>query len=230
MLNNLKFAAVAMMLTAAPAAAELEISLYTGVQNAESSTDSVRLPGSATTVKRDITWKAKPLSNPFYYGGRATWWTDKDIGFGIEGTHTKAVASPADRAALGVDKLEFTDGHNIITANIMKRWPGAFVKAPKFTPYVGAGLGIAVPHVDIKVTGASGRTFGYETTGPAVRGIAGVKYNINEKWALFGEYQIVYSDNDATIDADPAVAGQTDGKLKTELLTQAINVGFSYSF
>ena len=37
MLNNLKFAAVAMMLTAAPAAAELEISLYTGVQNAERS-------------------------------------------------------------------------------------------------------------------------------------------------------------------------------------------------
>ena len=87
-----------------------------------------------------------------------------------------------------------------------------------------------MPHVDIKVTGASGRTFGYETTGPAVRGIAGVKYNINEKWALFGEYQIVYSDNDATIDADPAVAGQTNGKLKTELLTQAINVGFSYRF
>lgn len=55
------------------------------------------------------------------------------------------IASPADRAALGVDKREFTDGHTIVTANIMKRWPGAFAKAPKFTPYVGAGVGVALP-------------------------------------------------------------------------------------
>lgn len=230
MLTRLKFAAAALMLTAAPAAAELELSLYLGIQSAYSDTDSVRLPGAAAPVNRDINWKVKPFDNPLYYGGRATWWTQSNLGFGIEGTHAKAIAEPADRAALGVDKLEFTDGHNIITANVMKRWPGAFQKTPKFTPYVGAGVGVAIPHVDIKVTGAASRTFDFEATGPALRGIAGMKYAINDKWALFGEYQITWSDNDATIDPDSAVPGQTAGKLKTELVTHAINVGVSYSF
>ncbi len=230
MLDSIKVAAAAVMLTAAPAAAEMELSLYLGVQSAQSDSDSVRLPGAAAAVSRDISWRAKPFSNPLYYGGRAIWWTQGDLGFGIEGTHTKAIASASDRAALGVDRLEFTDGHNIITANVMKRFPGVFAKTPKFTPYVGGGVGVAIPHVDIKVTGAAGRTYDYETTGVALRGIAGMKYALNDKWALFGEYQITWSDNDATIDPDPAIPGQTAGKFKTELVTHAVNVGISYSF
>ena len=229
MLKHLKIAAAALMLTAAPAAAELELSLYLGTQSANSGTDTVRLPGAAP-VRRNIKWNVKPFDNPLYYGGRATWWTQNNLGFGIEGTHAKAIAKPADRAALGVDKLEFTDGHNIITANVMKRWPGAFAQATRFTPYAGAGIGIAVPHVDVKVTGASNRTFGFEATGPALRGILGLKFDLNEKWALFSEYQITWSDNDAKIKADPAVPGQTAGSLKTELITHALNFGVSYSF
>ncbi|HAW46334.1 MAG TPA: hypothetical protein DCX34_03715 [Roseovarius sp.] len=230
MLDSIKVAAAALMLMATPAAAELELSLYLGTQSAHSDSDSVRLPGAATPVSRDIDWRVKPFDNPLYYGGRATWWMQSDFGFGIEGTHAKAIASASDRAALGVDKLEFTDGHNIITANVMKRFPGAFAKTPRFTPYVGAGVGVAIPHVDIKVTGATGRTFDFEATGPALRGIAGLKYAITDKWALFGEYQITWSDNDATIDPDPTVAGQSAGELKTELVTHAVNVGISYSF
>ncbi|SLN67863.1 hypothetical protein PEL8287_03766 [Roseovarius litorisediminis] len=225
MLKSLKLTAAAIALIASPAAAEMELSLYMGVQNVQDSTASGNLPGGAS-FSRNVNWEGKPLENPYYYGGRAIWWTQGNLGFGIEGTHTKAYASDADRAAIGVDRLEFSDGHNIITANIMKRWPGVFNNA-KFTPYVGAGVGVAIPHVDIRVTGATDRTFGYETTGPAVRGIAGMKYNLNDKWALFGEYQVVWSDNDATIDPDP---GQTAGKLKTELVTHAVNLGISYSF
>ena len=71
------------------------------------------------------------------------------------------------------------------------------------------------------------RTYDYEMTGLAVRGIAGMKYELNEDWALFGEYQITWSDNDVTIDGDP---GQPDGKLRTELMTHAVNIGISYSF
>jgi lipid A oxidase len=67
-------------------------------------------------------------------------------------------------------------------------------------------------------------------TGLAVRGIAGMKYELSDSWSLFGEYQIVWSDNDVTINADPAVIGQTDGKLRTELTTHAVNIGISYNF
>src|SRR5690606_36240710 len=125
-----------------------------------------------------------------------------DFGLGVEGTHTKAYASSADQAAIGTERLEFTDGHNIFTANVMKRFPSAFAGS-NFTPYLGAGVGLAVPHVDIQAIGASNRTYGYETTGIALRGIAGMKYAITDNWSVFGEYQIVWSDNDATIDGDP---------------------------
>ncbi|WP_324752731.1 outer membrane protein [Roseovarius sp. Pro17] len=218
-------AAAAMLMAASPAAAELELSLYLGTQTASDSDASGYLP-DGTPFNRNVDWKGKAFENPYYYGGRAMWWTNSNLGFGIEGTHTKAYASAADRAAIGVDRLEFTDGHNIFTANVMKRFPDAFAGS-NFTPYAGAGIGIAVPHVDILASGASNRTYGYETTGLALRGIAGMKYALSDNWSLFGEYQIVWSDNDVTIDPDP---GETPGKLRTELLTHAVNVGISYNF
>ena len=220
--------AAAVLMAASPAAAELELSFYLGAQTATDTTASGALP-DGTAFNRKVDWQGKSFDNPYYYGGRAMWWTNSNLGFGIEGTHTKAYASAGDRAAFGVSRLEFTDGHNIFTANVMKRYPDAF-GGSRFTPYAGAGVGIAVPHVDIQVIGASNRTHDYEMTGLALRGIAGMKYELNENWSLFGEYQIVWSDNDVTINADPAVPGQPDGKLRTELLTHAVNIGVSYNF
>lgn len=224
----LKSTIAALVMVAAPASAEMELSLYLGVQNVQESTGSGTFPGG-TPVSRRFNWEGRPLENPFYYGGRATWWTQKNIGFGIEGTHTKAYASSSDLAAIGANSFELSDGHNIVTANIMKRWPGLFTNQ-SFTPYVGAGAGVAIPHVDVAVNGASNRTFGFEVTGPALRGIAGVKYDLNERWALFSEYQITWSDNDITIDPDPLVAGQLPGNISTEIITHAVNFGISYSF
>lgn len=224
-LSTTAIAAALLMAAASPAAAELELSLYLGLQGVMDSDASGHMP-DGTPINRKVDWEGKSFESPLYYGGRVTWWTSNDFGFGIEGTHTKAYASAEDQAAIGTDRLEFTDGHNIYTANVMKRFPSAF-EGSNFTPYLGAGVGVAIPHVDIQVTGASHRTHGYETTGLALRGIAGMKYAITDSWALFGEYQIVWSDNDMTIEGDP---GQPDGKLRTELTTHAINIGVSYSF
>lgn len=220
------FAAIATTFAlTAPAAAEMEVSLYLGIQSVQESTGSGTLPGGAA-FSRSFDWEGNPLDPPIYYGGRVMWWTPNNIGFGIEGTHTKAYASAADLAALGLSKLELSDGHNIITANVMKRWPGAFTSA-NWTPYVGGGIGVAIPHVDAQVVGAANRTFGYEATGVALRGIAGMKYDFNEDWALFSEYQFTWSDNEITLDPDP---GQPAGRLNTEILTHAVNIGISYSF
>lgn len=227
MMKLCKSAAV-LVLLASPAAAEMELSLYMGVQSVQDSTASGTLPGGAP-FSRDIDWSAKPLEGPFYYGGRATWWLDSGLGFGVEGTHAKAYASGADMAAIGVNRLELSNGHNIFTANVMKRWPDA-LSGPRLTPYLGAGIGVAVPHADVQVVGATNRTYGFETSGLALRGIAGLKYDLNDRWALFGEYQATWSDNDITIDPDPAVPGQTAGKLTTEIVTHAVNIGVSYSF
>ncbi|KRS16795.1 outer membrane protein [Roseovarius indicus] len=228
MLRYAKSALAALVLLASPAAAEMELSFYLGWQGVSDSNGSGTLPGGAP-FNRKFNWDGKPFEAPIYYGGRATWWTSNNFGFGVEGTHTKAYASAGDLAALGLGRLELSDGHNIITANVMKRWPGYF-KGSNFTPYLGAGVGLAIPHVDAQVIGATNRTFDYEQTGIALRGIAGMKYDLNDRWALFGEYQITWSDNDITLDADPAVPGQVPGRLSTELTTHAINFGISYSF
>lgn len=228
MTRTLKTALVALAFMAGPAAAEFELSLYFGTQAVNDSTVSGTLPGGAP-VSRSVNWKGKSFDSPIYYGGRAMWWTNADIGFGIEGTHTKAYASAADMAALGLGRLELSDGHNIITANIMKRWPDALPKLG-ITPYIGGGIGVAIPHVDAQVLGAPNRTFGYEYTGPAARGIAGIKYDLNDRWALFSEYQITWSDNEMTIDPDITIPGQLPGKLRSEIVTHALNFGISYSF
>ena len=225
MLKSVRNTLIALIAMATPAAAEFELSLYLGAQGVTESTASGTLP-DGTAFSRSIGWEGRPFEAPFYYGGRAMWWTQSNWGFGLEGTHTKAYAPDADAAAIGLARFELSDGHNIFTANVMKRWPGLF-NSGKFTPYLGGGVGIAVPHVDALATGATNRTFDYENTGPALRGIAGVKYDFNDRWAIFSEYQITWSDNDITIDPD---AGQPSGRLNAELLTHAVNFGISYSF
>lgn len=226
-MKRLTSIAAAVTSLAAPASAELELSLYLGAQSVQESTGTGALPGpGGAPISRRFNWEGRPFDAPIYYGGRAIWWTERNFGFGIEGTHAKAYASSADLAATGLTRFELSDGQNIFTANIMKRWPGAFNNA-NWTPYVGAGFGVAIPHVDALATGATNRTYDFEATGPAARGIAGIKYNLNDKWALFSEYQITWSDNDITIDADP---GGTPGNLNTELITHAVNIGISYSF
>ncbi len=224
--HSLKCAVCVVALLGSPASAEMELSLYMGVQSVQDSTGSGFLPGGRP-FSHKFNWKGKPLDNPYYYGGRAIWWTQQNIGFGLEGTHAKAYASATDLIAIGARSFELSDGHNIVTANIMKRWPGVFSNK-NFTPYVGAGAGVAIPHVDVSLNSGPIRTFGYENTGMALRGIAGMKYEINERWSLFSEYQITWSDNDITV--DPTNFGELPGKVSADIVTHAVNFGVSLSF
>lgn len=210
--------AMAATLWAAPATAEMELSLYAGTQTLPHS----RVTGTHPAIggfSKLIGWQGKSFAAPPYYGGRVVWWRTDKLGFGLELTHTKAYA-PAGEMAPQFTRLEFTDGHNIITANVHRRWSGLWGNG-RVTPYVSAGIGLAVPHVDVRPTGGP-RTYGYQVTGPAARLSAGASYAINDRWALFGEYQMTYSENEATLDGG--------GRLSTSLITNAINFGLSFSF
>ena len=57
-----------------------------------------------------------------------------------------------------------------------------------------------------------------------------MKYEINDRWAVFGEYQITWSANDITIDPNPLVPGQAPGDVSTDVVTHAVNFGISFSF
>lgn len=209
--------ATAIALLSSPAAAEMELSFYSGWQTAPHSRLKGDYPGGGS-YNALIGWDGKSFEMPPYYGVRGTWWQDERIGFGMEFTHTKVYAPDDEAAGIGFENFEFTDGHNILTANALRRWPDQWQGV---TPYIGGGLGIAVPHVDAETTGGD-KTYGYQLTGPAVRLIAGASYDVSDRVAVFGEYQFVYSSNEGDLDGG--------GTFETVVKTNALNVGLSLKF
>ncbi len=219
MKNLTKLALVASAISvASPAVAEFELSAYTGWQNVNDSTLKGDYPGTGANIDSSVSWSGKPFEAPPYYGLRGTWWQSDNWGYGVELTHAKSYADDDDARDLGFSGIEFTDGLNILTANAMYRWPGAFLNA---TPYVGAGLGVSIPHVDVQSTTGSD-TYGYQIGGPAARITAGISYDITDRYALFTEYQYTVSDNDVDL--------EDGGSLQTVIETNAINFGVSYKF
>ncbi len=214
--------AIAAALAVAPASAqENELSFYTGIQEAPHSRVTGTDPGNAVspTVSVLVGWEGRSFEAPPHYGFRYTRWVNETLGFGVDFNHTKVYADAASMAAAGFTNLELTDGLNILTANAWRRWPGAWGNG-RLTPYVGAGVGVAIPHVD--VSSAGGTTFEYQVTGPAAAWAAGVKYEINDRWGVFGEYKGTYSVNEMSL--------TNGGTLSSDILTNALNVGLSFNF
>lgn len=209
--------ALAATTTPEQASAEVELSFYLGTQSApHSQVDGSDLTGPFSFHAE---WQGLSGQNPPYYGLRATWWRTENYGFGIELNHAKVYLEPTQMAGLGFTSFELSDGLNIITANAFYRWPGHWAEGA-LTPYVGGGVGIAVPHVDVE-RGAQ-KTFEYQFTGVAVTWIAGVKYDLNDTWGLFAEYKGTYSMNEADLTGG--------GSFTTDIITNALNVGVSFNF
>lgn len=195
--------------------AEVELGFYLGAQTSPHS----RIEGSNAAGDFDelIGWEGRSFDAPPYYGVRATWWRGDTVGYGLEFNHAKVYAPGSEAAAAGFDNLELTDGLNIVTANVMRRWPGRWGAV---TPYVGGGLGVAIPHVD--ADDGVNSTFEYQLTGPAMSLIAGASYRVNESWSVFGEYKFTYSQNEAELEGG--------GTLETDIVTNAVNIGIAFSF
>jgi lipid A oxidase len=199
--------------------ADTELSVYGGYQTAPHSGVTGNDPEATWTDEFTAGWLGKSFSMPPYYGMRAIRWRADNWGWGAEFTHSKVYADDETRSTNGYSRFEFTDGLNIVTVNGMRRWPGQW--GEKITPYVGAGIGFAMPHVDIRAIGGV-HTFGYQVTGPAVRATAGASYQLNDTWAAFAEYQGIYSMNKVDL--------ENGGSFETNVITNAINVGMSFSF
>lgn len=197
--------------------AEHMISIYGGLQTASDSTaDVTDVDGSSYSL--DIDWEGRSFSTPPYYGIRYTNYAWKDYGFALDFVHSKVYASQDTLDNSGYNVMEFTDGINVLTAIALKR----FDPIGKMRPYVGAGLGINMPHVELESPLMSEKTFEYQYGGMSAIGLAGVNYALTDHWGLFTEARFDYSQLDVEM-------GET-GNYKTELFTQAINLGISYSF
>ncbi|MGB0660634.1 MAG: outer membrane protein [Mangrovicoccus sp.] len=204
--------------TASAAKAEFELTVYSGFQTSPHSVVEGNDPGGIGQFKFTAGWEGKSLELPPYWGLRGTWWPDaKNIGYGIEFNHAKVYADDETREEEGFERLEFTDGLNLLTLNVFRRFQG---ETRRWTPYIGGGVGVAIPHVDIQTAG--GKTFEYQYTGPAVQWIAGVTYDLSDSWRVFGEYKGSYSQNTADLD--------NGGELETNIVTNALNLGVSFNF
>ena len=194
----------------------LEISVYGGIQSSPHSRITGKPASNGALYSELVGWKGKSFDAPIYYGIRATFWNSNKLSYGAEFTHAKAYAPSSALQSAGFNRLEFTDGHNIITLNINKRW-----MIGNFNTYSLFGLGIAFPHVDALPTGGI-HTFEYQYTGPAMRAALGLSRKLNDNFSVFTEYQFTASDNKVSL-----ING---GSLSTTLLTNAVNVGVTYNF
>ncbi len=210
-LSALAVASVATVGTASVARADTwGISVYGGWNGSFNSDVNFTGPSTNWTV-RNVPWDG--LSFTFtgaapYYGARLSYWPTAMPGwaFALDYTHAKVQASRNATVSYSgeinggsvsgsgtvsslFDVLEFTDGLNIVTLN-------ALYKLPSFGmvhPYVGAGAGINIPHVEVTGNGGSvpfARTFDYEFGGLALQALVGAEVAINKRLALFGEYKL----------------------------------------
>ena len=210
-------AAAALCLCAGAAAAEVELSFYGGYQTSPHSEVMVFDDSVVPDLEFTAGWEGRSFEPPPYYGFRATWWPSDTFGFGLDVNHAKVYADDETLAETGYERFEFSDGINIITLNAYRSWEDAFGSV---SPYVGGGLGVSFPHVELTEGGSE--TFGYQITGPAVTWIAGASLPITDQWSVFGEYKGTYSINSADLDGG--------GTLETNIITNALNVGVSFNF
>lgn len=207
------------LLCAHSAAAEMAISVYGGMQSAPHS--DVTVSGPTAPASFAAGWEGNSFAAPPYYGVRGTWWLDNfgqpNFGISLDYTHAKVYADDETFTKSGWSHFEFTDGLNLLTLNGLYRMP---IQGSRFTPYIGAGAGINVPHVE--VTRPTGNTFEYQYGGITLQAQAGVDYKISDRWSAFAEYKGNYSFVDVDIDSGDS--------LKANIITNAVNVGLTFHF
>ena len=214
-MKRLNAAVLALAMVASGAAlAESEFALYGGEQ---SSPHSRVTPGDGKASFL-AGWEGDSLSFPLYLGMRYTEWMDDQWGWAVNYTHSKAKADAETLAATGYTRLELTDGINPITAIALRRFDPI---NGGLKPYVGFGVGITVPHVEEQRSATAVKTFEYQYGGLALTGLAGFKYPLNDRWDLLTEFQVHYMKIDVKVDG---------GRMKTNLITNALNIGASYRF
>jgi len=198
------------------ATAEIELSFYGGLQGAPSSDVTIAGDDVIPSSSFNVDWEGRSFEAPPYYGIRVTKWQSPSFGYGLDFTHNKVYPKDGELPD-GYSRLEFTDGLNTLTANAYYRWQDV---VGEITPYVGGGIGLAIPHVEVITADSS--TLGYQVTGPAATVIAGASMPINDRWSVFGEYKATYSSNEGDLD--------TGGTVSSDIFTNAVNVGVSFNF
>lgn len=201
------------------AVSETQISVFGGVNWNFGSTATLNAPG--VEDDRSVDWDGAGFDMPPYWGVRGVYWLSRtsNWGFAIDFAHQKALADINFAADPVYDRLEFTDGNNLLLFEVLYRLSP--MMNGTLVPYVGAGAGVTIPHVEVTLDSGS-KTYEYQLAGPAAQVLAGLEYKLNPTWSLFTEFKLSYSH----ISADLKGGGQ----LETDLWSPQLALGLTYRF
>lgn len=200
----------------AVAHAELVLSVYGGKAITTDSDLELAQPGGDRLTFHDVSWTDRSFAAPPYYGLRVAFYLPRapSWGLAVDYTHAKMIAQinevvevtgtragasvhGAERMSDTIQGFELSHGHNLITVNLMYRWFPKGARDPswlgRIQPYAGAGVGMALPHVEAKVNNQEPRTFAYQVTGPAAEGLVGLNVDLTRLLSVFGEYKLTYA-------------------------------------
>lgn len=215
-------------------APDLQLAAYGGPAHTMRSNLTLTQPNGIDLQFEGIPWKGEPFTAPPYYGLRGIYWLpDSRLGVMGDFTHIKAEAVrdsvvgqsgvrngalvvPHEPLSATFKALEFSHGFNLMTLNLVRRssWhPGSWVA------YVGAGVGVAFPHVEVQRSAAprKSRTYEYQIAGPAVQVLGGIEWRFSQRLSLFVEYKLSCA----------AISGALidGGSIETNLCTHQLLAG-----
>ena len=215
-------AAVWLCAAASASLAEVQVSVYGGMNTNFDSKGTLNKGGYHE--ERTFEWDGLSFQMPPYWGVQATYWLNRGASWGlaVDYTHAKAYANLNFATDPTYSHLEFTDGNNLVIANLMYRFSG--LMDGKLVPFVGAGGGVAIPHVEVIITRApiASHTWEYQWAGGAAQVLGGLEYNLNKSWSLFAEGKLSYSHLRTELEGG--------GSFKTYLWTPQLAVSLSYRF
>ncbi|MEM8934912.1 MAG: outer membrane beta-barrel protein [Pseudomonadota bacterium] len=204
--------AAAVFLGAAGAAhSETSVSAYLGYNFTGDSDVDYDFNAGAGPQSDRFSFEGESFGEPPYYGFRVTHWLEKreSIGISAEFTHAKVVAE----AHPDFDTFEFTNGLNFVMLNGQYR----FQNISRFTPYVGVGVGVSLPYVEVVDTAMTTSTFESQLAGVAAQGFVGLDVDLIGPVSGFVEYKRTYSAIDAELNGG--------GSLETDLWVNQILFG-----
>ena len=207
--------------------AENSITLFSGYQTSPHSDilgyENINNSGQQNSFNFNAGWLGRSLSMPPYYGLRWTKW-NQNVGWEIEFNHTKVYADTETLNKSGFEILQFTDGLNNITLNRTNKFEpkNIFLKEHIKYSYISYGLGVIIPHVEVKASEISDLSYGYQFGGPTLGLNFGFVMPYNKHFDFVSEYRCTASWLDVDL--------KNDGKLKSRIFTNALNLGVRYNY
>jgi hypothetical protein len=204
----------------APAAAQWYAGVYMGANTTVPADVTVKGDGYDITFP-DVSFEAKSLTSPQYYGWRLGRFFDEGRRFGmeVEFIHLKVIAKPAD---LGpeVTRYQMTHGLNFLVVNLTNRIPigRSAYGEPRVALVARGGVGVTLPHAETTVLGEPREQ--YEYAGLGAHAAVGLDIRLKGRLSLVSEYKLTY--------AKPTITTAHNGTGQTTAMSHHVAVGFAF--